>query len=1209
LAIHVALRHVTAYRYDRRVGLSPQLVRLRPAPHCRTPILAYALKVTPAQHFVNWQQDPQSNYVARLTFPDPVTELRIEVDLVAEMAVYNPFDFFLEPYAEQAPFPYEEWQLAELQPFLRKEPLTPRFSAYLETVDVTPRRTIDFLVDLNRRLQQDIGYVIRLDPGVQTKEETLELGRGSCRDTTWLLVQLLRHLGLAARFVSGYLIQLTPDVAALDGPTGPTQDFTDLHAWCEVYLPGAGWVGLDPTSGLLAGEGHIPLSCTPEPSSAAPVTGAVDDCEVEFSHEMHVQRVYESPRVTKPYTDEQWTRIVDMGRQVDAALEQEDVRLTMGGEPTFVSIDDRDGVEWTTSALGPTKRLLASDLLWKLRRHYGEGGFVHFGQGKWYPGEQLPRWALGCYWRRDGEPAWRDASLFADERRDYGYGAADAERFLRALAARLGVTDEHVQAGYEDVWYYLWRERRLPVNVDPFDTKLDDELERDRLRAVFSRGLKSIVGYALPIARHVEKPADKKDKNKPGTIKAATGGAARDVGGSSTSTATTTATSATSDAGSGAATAPAPRWRTGSWFLRAERLYLMPGDSPMGYRLPLGSLPWVNPGDYPFLHERDPFEQQPPLPAADALRGEASPLLQTATLAGSRVPSSERTLAGDRVPFGVAAVSGAALSGAAASGAGPSGAAGSGAAPSGAAPSGPALSGLAADRNTPARGESAPWVARTSFVAEVRNGVLYIFMPPVSALEDYLELVAAVEQTAAALNLHVLMEGYPPPSDPRLAEFQITPDPGVIEVNIQPARGWTELVEQTTTLYDEAHQTRLTTEKFMMDGRHVGTGGGNHFVLGGATAADSPFLRRPDLLRSLVAYWHNHPSLSYLFSGMFLGPTSQAPRVDEARHDSVYELEIAFARLPDRSQTAPPWLVDRVFRHLLTDVTGNTHRAEFCIDKLYSPDSASGRRGLLEMRAFEMPPHARMSLAQQLLLRALIARFWREPYVAPLTRWGTELHDRFMLPYFVWLDFEDVLGELARTGFAIDKAWFAPHLEFRFPLAGEFATRAVHLTLRQALEPWHVLGEEGMAGTTVRYVDSSLERLQLLVSGLTPDRYAIACNGRALPLQPTGRNGEYVAGVRFRAWQPASALHPTIPVHAPLTFDLVDTWLQRSLGGCQYHVMHPGGRNYDKFPVNSYEAESRRLARFSTIGHTPGTLRVPPAERSREFPYTLDLRT
>ncbi len=1095
MSIHVALNHVTHYRYDRPVGLSPQIVRLRPAPHCRTRILSYSLTVHPSDHFINWQQDPQANYLARLVFPDATGEFKVEVDLVAEMAVLNPFDFFLAPYAEQFPFKYDSNERRELVPYLVKAPATPLIASYLEGIARERMRTIDFIVELNRRVAADIRYLIRLEPGTQLPEETLAKRSGSCRDSAALLVQLFRHLGMASRFVSGYLIQLVPDVKALDGPVGAKEDFTDLHAWCEVYLPGAGWIGLDATSGLLAGEGHIPLACTPEPSAAAPISGAVDECETTFEHRMSVRRVWEAPRVTKPYSDVEWSAIEQFGRKVDAALTASDVRLTMGGEPTFVAVDDPDGAEWNTAALGPRKRALAAELYKKLKHRYAPFGLEHFGQGKWYPGEQLPRWSLNCYWRKDGEPLWANPALIAAETPNPALTEDTARSFLARVAAELGFDPKFQFPAYEDAFYYLWRERRLPVNVDPFAAELKDPMERERLAKVFEQGLEKVVGYVLPLAR--------------------------------------------SDDGE--------KWQTGPWFLRTERCYLVPGDSPIGYRLPLDSQPWVAPGDYPFIHAPDPSRAFPALPSHAVIRAQV------------------RERDARRAPQVV--------------------------------------------ERPPVPKRSAAEMPRTSLCAQVRDGVLYLFMPPARELEDYLELIGAVEAAAEALAQPVIIEGYEPPGDPRIANFKVTPDPGVIEVNVQPSANWTEMVERTTHLYETARETRLTTEKFMLDGRHTGTGGGNHVVLGGATPQDSPFLRRPDLLRSVLSYWHNHPSLSYLFSGLFIGPTSQAPRVDEARNDSLYEMELAFRQFPAPGAAVPPWLVDRLLRNLLIDVTGNTHRAEFCIDKLYSPDGPTGRLGLLEMRAFEMPPHSRMSLTQQLLLRAMVARFWRKPYAPPtLVRWGTELHDRFMMPYFVQADFADVMTDMQGEGFAVQPEWFAPHFEFRFPKYGDFATRGMQLELRQALEPWHVMGEEGSSAGAVRYVDSSVERLQVKVNGLAQDRYQVTCNGHAVPLQPTGQVGEFVGAVRYRAWQPASALHPTIGVHAPLTFDLFDTWMNRSQGGCEYHVVHPGGRSHESFPINSFEAESRRLARFFRTGHSPGSMTVPAPRVDPEFPFTLDLR-
>jgi uncharacterized protein (DUF2126 family)/transglutaminase-like putative cysteine protease len=1096
MPIRVALHHKTSYSYDRLVQLSPQVIRLRPAPHSRTPVTAYSLKIEPKGHFLNWQQDPFSNYLARVVFPEKVRHFTVEVDLVAELTVINPFDFFLEPYAEKFPFKYEAGLEHELTPFLAVKPAGPQLAAFLKTIDRSPLAMIDFLVALNQKLQHGIKYVIRMEPGVQSSEETLELASGSCRDSAWLLVEALRHLGLAARFVSGFLIQLKPDITSLDGAPGADRDFTDLHAWTEVYLPGAGWVGMDPTSGLFAGEGHIPLAATPEPSSAAPVSGNVDPCEVTFAHEMAVWRVMEDPRVTLPYTEEQWEKILALGCQVDREIRDRDIRLTMGGEPTFVSIDNMEGAEWNTAALGAEKRKLAGGLLERLRERFAPGGLLHYGQGKWYPGEPLPRWALGCYWRKDGTPLWRDRELLARDDVDYGSGVAEARTFTETLARRLGLDSEYVSAAFEDPFYHLHQERALPVNVDPLENQLEDPLERERIRKVFERGLDTPVGMVLPLQRGVGKSG--------------------------------------------------PEWQTGLWMLRGQHLFLLPGDSPVGLRLPLPSLPWVAVADVPVVHEPDPM------------------------VARARLPVPKRDVA---IP-----------------------------------PSMQSRKPTERDKK-PGVGESAPWIVRRALCVEPRGGRLHIFMPPVDATEDYVDLLAALEDTAAHLKMPLVIEGYTPPHDARIENIKVTPDPGVIEVNVHPARNWKELVDNTTAVYEEARQMRLGTEKFMLDGRHTGTGGGNHFVLGAATPTDSPFLRRPDLLRSMIGYWLNHPALSYLFSSMFIGPTSQAPRVDETRADSLYELEIAFGLIPNPGEgEVPPWLVDRIFRHILVDLTGNTHRAEFCIDKLYSPDTATGRLGLLELRGFEMPPHSRMSLTQQLLVRALIAWFWKEPYKEAPIAWGTQLHDRFMLPHFTSRDFGDVLADLRRAGYAFDAEWFAPHFEFRYPALGRAHHAGIDIEIRQATEPWYVLGEEGSPGGTARYVDSSVERVQVKVEGLTSSRFAVTCNGRRLPLQFTGRQGEHVAGVRYRAWQPASCLHPTIPVHAPLIFDVVDTWAGRSVGGCSYHVSHPGGRTFETFPVNANEAEARRASRFFQFGHTPGPMAVPVAEENPDFPLTLDLR-
>ena len=1103
MAIHAALYHRTTYSFDKPVTIHPHIVRLRPAPHCRTPILSYSLKIEPKDHFLNWQQDPFGNYLARLVFPEKAEELNIVVDLVADMTSINPFDFFLEAHAEEMPFEYSPGTEHDLGPYLRRTD----FASGLDELaaELKPEkgmRTIDFLVSVNQRIQQEISYNLRMEVGTQTCEETLTKKSGSCRDSSFLLVQLFRTLGLAARFVSGYSIQLVADEKPLEGPEGTTIDVTDLHAWAEVFLPGAGWVGLDPTSGMFAGEGHIPLACTPEPSTAAPVQGSVEPCETEFSFENVVRRIEEDPRVTKPYADTEWESIDALGKQVDSILEKGDVRLTMGGEPTFVSIDDMDGDEWNTTADSAAKRERAIDLTERLRESFAPGGLIWFGEGKWYPGEPVPRWAYGIFWRKDGYPIWRSTATQADPAKPGDFGVDEMKTLADSIADVLKISKECITPALEDIEYYRWKEATLPHFEKVDECEEDDSLERKTIAKLEKRGLETPTGFVLPMFR--------KKKTK--------------------------------------------RWTGAKWEFKRGHLYLIPGASAMGFRLPLDSVRKA--GEEDIIEPPSPIEADFPALEPDALS-----------------PYEDASIDYD---------------------------------------------------------EGSDWVPRTALSVENRDGRLHVFLPPTEKLEGYLELVAAVEVAASRNHFKVIIEGYEPPRDPRIECLKVTPDPGVIEVNVHPSENWTQLVKTTSTLYEEARLARLGTEKFMLDGRHSGTGGGNHVVIGGKTPSDSPFLRRPHLLASMLAFWQNHPGLSYLFSGLFIGPTSQAPRVDESRDDRLFELDIALASL--RKGVSHPSMVDRILRHLLTDLTGNTHRAEFCIDKMYPHDSSNRQLGLLELRNFEMPPHLRMALVQSLLVRALIAQFWDNPYEEKLVRWGTGLHDKFMMPYHVWEDVVDVCRELQLGGIPFQSEWLLPFFEFRFPRFGSVVHGGIEMELRTALEPWHVLGEESTSQGTSRYVDSSLERLQIRVTGLIEGRYIITCNNKRVPMYPTGVNGESVGAVRFKAWDPPSALHPMIHAQSPLVFNIVDIRNRKSLGGCVYHVSHPGGRNYETFPVNAREAESRRVARFWQDGHTPGvietapvfnpdqvkfssipgsgeTVVVPPRCFCAEYPNTLDLRS
>ncbi|GLR16957.1 transglutaminase family protein [Portibacter lacus] len=1108
MGIQVAIRHNTKYTYDRPIKVWPQIIRLRPAAHSRTKISGYSLNIKPEGHFINWMQDPFGNYQARVVFPEKISSLEINVEVLAELVSVNPFDFFVEESAETFPFDYDDITKQELRPYLEITESEPLLLALFEQCQKYKGQSIvDFLVSLNMHIYNLLDYTVRMEPGVQSAEETLRKKLGSCRDFAWLFVMLARHFGLAARFVSGYLVQLKADEKSVTGPSGPEEDFTDLHAWVEIFIPGAGWIGLDATSGLFAGEGHIPLACTPHYSSASPITGATEVTTVKFDFANSVERIYETPRVTKPYTDHQIEKIHHLGFEVDKILTEGDVRLTMGGEPTFVSDADMESEQWNTEADGKDKRVLALKLAHELKEKFAKKTLLHFGQGKWYPGEPVPRWQYSIYWKKDGKALWSNDKLIGDPNTEGKLKSSDAGKFMEALTASLGLAKSSAMPAYEDKYYYLWSKANLPVDLK--DMK-DQSLERKTLENLLKKGLDDADGSVLPLQWDL-------DKNK---------------------------------------------WISCEWEFEREKLFLIPGNSEIGYRLPLDRISIKSESVENIEVPADPLN-------TETVLLEKEDILKTITTR-SKNPN-------------------------------------------------PALT---------------EKVFKTAMCAQVVSGNLHLFLPPLEEINAFLDLIYSIEYCAQKLEMPVIIEGYQPPFNKHIQKLAVTPDPGVIEVNVHPANSWPELLDIYNTLFSEAREIGLGTNKFMLDGKHTGTGGGNHITLGGVSPADSPMLRRPDLLRSMLAFWQNHPSLSYLFSSAFIGPTSQAPRVDEGRPDNIYELEIAFAEL-EKHENPPFWMVDRLLRNLLTDLTGNTHRSEFCIDKLYSPDSSTGRLGILELRGFDMPPHKEMNIVQLLLIRSLIAAFWKNPYKNKLIHWGTDLHSRWMMHHFIQEDIHEVVDYLNAAGIAFEKEWFEPFLEFRFPMIGQVNVQGVNLKLRSAIEPWIVLGEEMTSSGTSRYVDSSVERIEVVVENFNHERYKVLCNSVEVPLVNTPYNGKYVASVRYKAWAPYSALHPTIDVNSPLVFDIYDTWNARSIGGCTYHVMHPGGRSYDTFPVNSLEAESRRTTRFWDFNHSPKSeakienpsnldaptrsyvvvnkdikekIEVKQIPVSKEFPHTLDLR-
>ena len=1025
MTLRLALTHRIESRFDQPVLPSTHWLRLRPAPHTRARVEAYSLRVEPGAHFINWLRDPYENHLARLDLPQPTSHLTLTVEVILELAVSDPFDFLVESFASSAPFEYPEQLRKELTPYLAPGASGPRFAAWLAQLDRRPRYVIEFLDTINRAVQERIAVEATVRAGAIDVEALLASSRGAPWELAWLLTLSLRGVGLAARFVSGYRI--------IAGPATAAAAAASLHAWSEVFLPGAGWVGLDPATALFTNEHYVPLAGVPDPLGALPWVGD-REARTEWQQEAVTARVLAPAAAPWPYADSVWSDLTALGRKIEQALRASDVALTVARSLSFVSVTDPAAPEWNTVALGPGKRHVAQALLAALRARAAPGGMLHVGQGEWYGGESLPRWRLSCCFRADGAPVWRDPARLAMPLADASAAPPDARALAEQLARALGLPASALLPAYEDGLHQAWRNGRVPV---PAAEDLRDPLRRRALAERLSAVAGEPAGYVLPL-RWDEVSAC---------------------------------------------------WRSGTWVLRRARLYLAPGDSPLGYRLPLDSLAAEEDADDPFV-ERCQFEPRAPLPE---LHGEVSARLTQIDAVGAQVspPADARSAAG-----------------------------------------------------------AAP---RTALCVQVRDAALHVFLPPVTHLEHYLELIAAIEAAAESLQVTVRLEGHEPPADHRLRRFTLDPDAGVLRLQLPETASWSEQVALLELAYEEAARLGLAAQRLLADGTRQPPGGGSAVILAGTTAADSPFLQRPHLLRSLIVYWQRHPSLSYFFATRMVGDGGRAPRPDEGRAETSYELGIALERIAPDARL-PPWFPDRILRHLLADPAGDMRRAEWRVDELYDPARASRRLGRVTLRAFETAAHAQLAALQSLLVMALVARFVRVPDGRELVPWGAALHGRFLLPQPLWQDLDEVLRELAAVDLPLPLEWFAPFLELHFPVLGTVQIGAITLELRVAHESCPVLAEEATSAGVVRFVDSANERAQVRVTGLAPGRYVLACNGRRVPMQPGGAHDELIAGVRYKTANPQATLHPTTPVLTALVFDLIDTWSGRAVGGCTYVI-------------------------------------------------------